>query len=127
MLDVPRASKLQTKITLSTTKSEFISLNMALHMTIPIIATIKELHRLGFRFGSTEPTIHCWVFKDNSRAIEIATIPKIQPHTKHINVKYHHFRDYVDHGKITINAIDNIQQPADMLTKLVPFKTLCQH
>jgi len=89
--------------------------------------TIKEMHKLGFWFGSTKSTDHCWVFEDNSRAIEIATIPKIWPCTKHINIKYHHFRDYIDCGKITINAIDSIQQPADMLTKLVPFETLCQH
>jgi len=69
-------------------------------MTIPIMEMIKELHRLGFWFGSTKPTIHCQVFQDNSSVIEIATVPKICPQTKHINVKYHHFWDYVDQGKI---------------------------
>jgi len=94
------ASQLQTKIALSTTKSKFIGLSMALCMTIPIMEMIKELHRLGFWFGSTKPTIHCQVFQDNSSVIEMATVPKICPQTKHINVKYHHFWDYVDQGKI---------------------------
>jgi len=62
--------------------------------------TIKELHKLGFRFGSTKMTVHCQVFEDNSGAIEIAIFPKIWPHTKHISIKYHHFQDYIDHGKI---------------------------
>jgi len=121
------ASQLQTEIALSTMESEFIGLSMALRMTIPIMETIKKLHRLGFRFGSTKPTVHCQVFEDNSGAIEIATMPKIRPRTKHINVKYHHFRDYVDQGEISINAIDSKDQPADMLTKPNPYKTLCKH
>jgi len=84
------ASQLQTKIALSTTESKFIGLSMALRTTIPIMEMIKELHRLGFWFGSTKPTIHCWVFEDNSGTIKLATMPK------HINIKYHHFQDYVD-------------------------------
>jgi len=72
------ASQLQTKIALSTTESDFIGLSMALCMTIPIMETIKkELHKLGFWFGSTKPTFHCQVFEENHGAVEIATIPKI--------------------------------------------------
>jgi len=121
------ASQCQTKITLSTTESKFIGLSMALYTTIPIMETTKELHKLGFQFGSTMPTVHHQVFEDTSGVIEIVTIPKIWPCTKHINVKYHHFWDYIDWGKITVNAIDSNQQPADMLTKLVLFETLCRY
>jgi len=96
-------------------------------MTIPIMEMVKELHKLGFQFGSTKLTVHCLVFEDNSGTIEIATVPKICPCTKHINVKYHHFWDYVDQGEVTVNAIDSEDQPADMLTKPNPYETLCRH
>jgi len=85
------ASQLQTEIALSTTKSKFIGLSMALCTTILIMETVKELDKLGLQLSSTKPTIHCQVFEDNSSVIKIATVPEIRPCTKHINVKYHHF------------------------------------
>ena len=48
--------------------------------------------------------------------------------TKHINVKFHHFRDYVKHRKsYFMPAINTHNQPADMLTKLLAAPTLAQH
>ena len=78
---------------------------------------VKELQENGFDYSATTPTIHCKVFEDNSGALEIATVHKYGPRTKHINTQYHHFRQYVDEGKITIVAIKTENQRADMLTK----------
>jgi len=71
--------------------------------------------------------IHCRVFEDNSGALEIAKVPKMCPRTKHINVKFHHFRDYVDRGEITLHAISTHDQPVDMLTKPLSEPILNQH
>jgi len=90
------ALQLQTEIALSSTDSEFISLSTALRTTIPIMELVKELKGQGFDMVSTQPAIHCRVFKDNSGALEIAKVTKMCPRTKHINVKFHHFRDYVE-------------------------------
>jgi hypothetical protein len=49
------------------------------------------------------------------------------PRTKHINVKYHHFRDYVENNLISINKIDTASQPADILTKPVNQQILEKH
>jgi len=49
------------------------------------------------------------------------------PWTKHIYVKFHHFRDYVDRGEITLHAIGTADQPADMLTKPLAEPILSQH
>ncbi len=92
------ASQLQTEIALSSTESKFISLSMALQTTIPMMELVKELKAVGFKMCSTKPTVCCRVFEDNSGALEIAKFPKMRPRTKHINIKYHHFRDYVDRG-----------------------------
>jgi len=120
-------SQLQTEIALSTTESKFIGVSMALQATIPLMEMAKELNKLSFKLGSTKPRVHCCVFEDNCSALEIAIIPKIHPYTKHINVKYHYFRDYVDQGKITVHAINFKDQPADMLTKPSSEPKLIKH
>ena len=63
--------------------------------------------------------VHCKVFEDNSGAIEIAKVHKYRPRTKHLNVKLHHFRDYINQKEITIHPIDTSLQLADYLTKPV--------
>ena len=52
-----------------------------------------------------------------SGALDIAKIHKYRPRTKHLNVKLHHFRDYVTRGEISINPIGTDDQLADYLTK----------
>ena len=63
----------------------------------------------------------CKVFEDNSGAIELAKAPKICPHTKHIALKYHHFKEHIRKGLIEINPIDTLEQVADIFTKALPF------
>jgi len=50
-------------------------------------------------------------------ALNIATLPKIQPSNKYINIKYWHFRENLAQGKITIHPVSTKDQIADMLTK----------
>jgi hypothetical protein len=57
------------------------------------------------------------VFEDNSGALEMAKTHKMRPITKHMNIKYHHFREAVQNGQITIHAIDTLDQLADIFTK----------
>jgi hypothetical protein len=40
--------------------------------------------------------------------------------TCHLAVKYHHFRDYIDSGRIRIDYICTNEQTADILTKALP-------
>ena len=121
------ASKLQTQMALSTTEAEYIALSMALRETIPLMELIQEMQTKGFDCTATKPTVHCRVFEDNSGALEIATVHKYRPRTKHINNQYHHFRQYVEQGKISIKAISTELQRADMLTKSVSVSLLRRH
>ena len=59
------------------------------------------------------------MFEDNSGALEMATNHKFRPRTKHLNVKLHHFRDYVSRGDIKVLPISTDDQLADYLTKPV--------
>jgi hypothetical protein len=37
--------------------------------------------------------------------------------TKHINLKFHHFREFVAGGLVTVHPINTREQPADVPTK----------
>jgi hypothetical protein len=45
---------------------------------------------------------------------------KIHARTKHIEIKYHYVRDEIEKGKLKVCKISTYNNPADMLTKLVP-------
>ena len=70
---------------------------------------------------SKRPSVKCKVFEDNNGVIKLAKAPKICPCTKHIALKYHHFREHVRKGLTEINPIDTIEQVADIFTKDLPF------
>ena len=112
-------SQLQTEISLSSTESEYTGLSYALREVIPIMQLLNEMQEHNFPIGNTTPTVQCKVFEDNSGAVEMAKTHKYRPRTKHLNVKLHHFRDYVTRKEIIINQIESKIQLADYLTKPV--------
>jgi hypothetical protein len=120
-------SQLQTKIALSSTESEYTGLSYALRDAIPIIELLKEMKKQGFPIETAQAKVHCRVFGDNSGALEMAKVHKYRPQTKHLNVRLHHFRDYVERGEVTIHAINTNDQPADFLTKALNDETLTRH
>ena len=108
---------MQTEVALSTTEAEYVALSTALRECMPLMQLIKELQANGFDIMEGKPKVHCRVFEDNSGALIMATEHKARPRTKHLNVKYHHFRDQVVKGDILVHAIDTTLQCADLLTK----------
>ena len=62
-------------------------------------------------------TMKCTVFEDNNGALEMAKAPKMRPRTKHVAIKYHHFRTHVVRGDMKLEKIDATEQEADFLTK----------
>ena len=109
-------SKLQTEIALSTTEAEYIALSQALRQVIPLLYFMDEITKI-FKTSLPKPQIHCKVFEDNESCIAVAKSKKFTPRTKHIALKYHHFRRFVDKGVIEICSIDTTKQTADALTK----------
>ena len=85
---------------------------------------LNEMKQMGCISKKVKPQIKCRVFEDNSGALEMTKVHKFRPRKKHINVKYHHFRDYVERGEIGILPIESANQLADYLTKPVNLKTL---
>jgi hypothetical protein len=118
---------LQTEVALSSTESEVIGLSEALRATIPLIELLKELKAYGYPIADTVPKIHCKVYEDNSGALEIATVFKLRPRTRHLNTRFHHFRQYAARGEIEILPIDTTLQTSDFLTKPVEVEILLRH
>jgi hypothetical protein len=114
------ASKMQSVVALSTTEAEYIALSTALREVICMMNLLKELKQRGIPIPFTKPKVTCRVFEDNAACIELAKEPKLRPRTKHLAVRLHHFRDYVQRGEIDIHHINTKHQIADIFTKNLP-------
>ena len=109
-------SKLQAEISLLTVEVEYVALSTAMRDLIPFTDQIEEMASI---FGDEKHTVrlHCTLFEENNGALELATKPRYRPHTKHIAIKYHHFRERVSDGLISIKPINTTEQIADQFTK----------
>jgi histone deacetylase 1/2 len=119
------SSKLQTTISMSSTEAEYVCLSEALRSVIPMMELLKEAQACGFNAIGGTPTIHCRAFEDNSGALELANNHKFRPRTKHLNVKYHHFRSYVRRSLITVSKVASANMVADILTKPLSEAVFC--
>ena len=63
------------------------------------------------------PNFFCTVWEDNRSTIKVAESPKFTLRTKHIALKYHHFRQFFSNETLKINPIDTLEQTADIFTK----------
>jgi hypothetical protein len=113
-------SKLQTEVTLSTTEAEYVALSTALRDVTSLMYLLQEARQHGIPNIHHLAKVHCRVFEDNSGALELARVPKMRPRTKHLNVKYHHFREHVRKGLISVHPISTLDQQADIYTKPLP-------
>jgi len=115
-------SKLQSEIVLSTTEAEYITLSMAARELIPIRRVLLELIRHSplqsittNPTGSLPPSI---IYEDNASCIVLATKDShFKPRTKHISLKYHHFRDYIRSGALQITKVPTVSNLVDIFTK----------
>ena len=54
---------------------------------------------------------------DNTSAIKLSKNPIQHSRTKHINIRHHFLRDYVQNGDVVLEFIDTTNQLADIFTK----------
>ena len=124
------ASKLQTEIALSTCEAEFIALSQCARSLIPMRTIMNELTK-HFRVpllssplcegtSRTLTRLHRSVIhEDNAGCLELAmdTTHKYRPRTKHIRIKYWHFRNQIASGHIVVEKIHTSLNWADIFTK----------
>ncbi len=120
-------SKLQTEITLSTTEAEYIALSTSAREIIPLLSLAQEAATFGVINKVETPIIRCKIFEDNEGAVEMANVPKMRPRTKHLNIKYHFFRQFVEKGILQVLQFSGEQQIADVLTKPLEEASFTKH
>ena len=117
------SSKLQSEIACSTMEAEFIALSAAMRDLIParhILQAIGKALDLPVPSGAN---LKSTIFEDNNGCLQLATVPKMTPRSKHIGIKYFWFRSQVGEGTgITITKCDTKDMFADIFTKGLPYE-----
>ena len=83
-----------------------------------MIEMIKVMGRNKINMVTMNPIINCEVYEDNSEALSISKEHKYRPRTKHLNIKLHHLRQYVNNNEIDILPINTDDKPSDIFTNL---------
>ena len=91
-------------------------MSSAAREVLPLREMITELKPI-LNIPDADLVIKCTLFEDNMGAEELAKVPKNRPRTKHIAVKYHHFKDAVSEYILLVVRVDTTNQLADILTK----------
>lgn len=120
------ASKLQTDTALSLTESEYIALSMATRELLPLHHLLHEITQYSLinspcptEFNTTKtPTLSTTsTYEDNAACIVLAQSDTTKMHSKHIAIKWHHFKGQIRQGHIKIVKVDTHHNWADILTK----------
>ena len=67
------------------------------------------------------------LYVDNQAAKAFAENEGCNQRTKHVDIRYHFVRDYVDNGDFVIHYIESASNCADLLTKPLPAATQLKH
>ena len=105
-------SRLQPIVALSSTEAEYITVTAAAQEGIWLRRVMGEL---GFeQVGATDLAV------DNEGAIALSENPQAHPRTKHIRLRYHFIRQYVQEGVIKPYYVSTHKNIADIFTKNLP-------
>ena len=89
---------------------------MAMREVLPFLNLLDEISNV-LPIKEDKTKFFCTVWEDNRSCIKVAESPKFTGRTKHIALKYHHFRQFVSNGTVKIHPIDTLEQTADIFTK----------
>lgn len=104
-------SKRQATIALSTAEAEYMAISATAQEALWFRTWMKEV----LNKQVTVP-IAC----DNQAAIKMTKAEGDSQRTKHIDIRHHFIRDYVQKGAINMRWVSTAEQEADLLTKRLP-------
>jgi hypothetical protein len=99
----------QKMVALSTCEAEYVA-------AATVACQVVWLRRLLSELTSVEarpPALKV----DNKPAIALSKNPVLHDRSKHIDIKFHFLRDYIDGGHLVIEFVETRRQLADILTK----------
>ena len=103
-------STLQSTVVLSTTEAKYMAITEAVKEAIWLQGLLDDLG-----VGQKQVTVFC----DSQSAIHLAKNQVYHARTKHIDVRYHFVREFIEEGGVLVQKIKTDDNPADMLTKVV--------
>ena len=112
-------SRSQKNVTLSSSEAEYVAISEVC-CEIIFIKMILE-------FLNVEIEKPIKVFCDNVGAIYMSNNAKAGARTKHIDVRYHHVREYIVDGIVDIIFVRSEENDADIFTKNVGKKPFMKH
>eukprot|EP00253_Pinus_taeda_P007523 PITA_07523 len=105
-------SRKQQSVALSSAEAEYMATNLA---SCEAIWLRKMLFGL---FG--QPLRPSVIYCDNQSCIKLTENPVFHDRSKHIGIRYHFIRDYVQKGAVKLEYISTDEKVADILTKALP-------
>jgi hypothetical protein len=109
-------SKRQNTVETATYGSEFVVAKTATEQIIDLRYTLRML---GVPLDGKS-----WMFGDNESVVKSSTIPQSNLMKRHNALAYHRVREAIAAGVIEFLHIPGIQNPADVLTKFLPYTTM---
>jgi hypothetical protein len=106
------SSKLQATVALSSTEAEYLALSVT---SREILWLRQFLAELGFN-----QELPSKIYEDNKSCQTIANSPKQHKGVKHVDIRYHFFKDHIAKKDIEIVKLPTDQMTADILTKQLP-------
>src|ERR1044072_218409 len=102
------ASKRKSTIALSNAEAEYISASLCSTQMLWMKHLLED-----YQISESNIPIYC----DKTAAISLSKNPILHSKAKHIEIKYHFLRDYVQKGILSLQFIDTDHQWADIFTK----------
>ncbi len=108
------------------TESEYIALSIATRELLPLRRLLQDSHHHSlmklpseniFNVTKTHTLAATQVFEDNEACIVLAHSETSKVRTKHIALKWHHFKDQIHQGFIKVIKINTNFNWADIMTK----------
>ena len=102
----------QKSVALSSFEAEYMAASQALCEAIWLCKMLVGLFGQRLR-----PTV---IYCDNQHCIKLTENPMFHDRSKHIEIRYHFIRDYVQRGVVKHEYISTDEQVVDILTKSLP-------
>ena len=118
------SAKKQNTTSLSSAEAEYMAIASAAQETIWMRQFLTELFHLNLDINNI---YSCTILTDNTSAAQIAKHDVSHDRTKHIDIRYHFIRDYLQEGWYDLQWVSTDHQLADIFTKVLPinrFETL---
>ncbi|GAA5887223.1 hypothetical protein JCM3774_005659, partial [Rhodotorula dairenensis] len=112
-------SKLQPRVTASSTEAEYLGLSHASKEAIHLSQLLTELAQ-----GQDHPVV---LFGDNQGANALSRDPQFHDRTRHLRLTEHFVREQVQQGELTIEYIPTARMVADIMTKSLPVPVFVKH